>query len=221
MDPAELLRAWRRLSRQLGLRRRLVVAALTGVAVVCGLTALRPAAGPTVRVWAAARDLPGGEPLTGADVVVERLPAAAVPGDALRPTSQIVGRLLAAPVRRREPLTDVRLLSGDLLAGIGAPDDVAVPVRVADGPATAALVRPGDRVDVLAAADPEAPAPGRPTTVARGLPVLSVPVRVDDPAGAGATDGGGLVIVAATPEQATALAQAADQRLSVAVGRLP
>jgi Flp pilus assembly protein CpaB len=203
----------RRLTQRLARRRRLIAALLAGAAVVSGLTALRPPAAVTVRVWSAARDLPGGAALTSTDVTVERLPVADVPAGALAAARPIAGRMLAAPVRRGEPLTDVRLLSTSLLAALGTPGLVAVPVRVADGPATSALVQPGDRVDVIAAADPSAGA-ATTRTVARGLRVLAVPGGADDASG----DTGGLLVVAATTAQADALAQAATgARLSVSV----
>jgi pilus assembly protein CpaB len=204
----------RRLAQQLGARRRLIAALLAGAAVLSALSALRPPAIATVRIWAAARDLTGGAALARDDLRVERLPAADVPSGALGATHPIVGRMLAAPVRRGEALTDVRLLSTALLTALGTSGLVAVPVRVADGPATAALVQPGDRVDVVAAADPQDAGSVTTATVARGLRVLAVPGRSADAAG----DTGGLLVVAATAAQADTLAQAANgARLSVTV----
>jgi pilus assembly protein CpaB len=204
----------RRLVQQLGSRRRLIAALLAGAAVLSGLSALRPAAVATVRIWAAARDLTGGAALSRGDVRLEQLPATDAPTGALRATYPIVGRMLAAPVRRGEALTDVRLLSTALLTALGTSGLVAVPVRVADGPATAALVQPGDRVDVIAAADPQDAGAVTTATVARGLRVLAVPSRSADASG----ETGGLLVVAATAAQADALAQAATgARLSVTV----
>jgi pilus assembly protein CpaB len=204
----------RRLVQQLGSRRRLIAALLAGVAVLSTLSALRPPAIATVGIWAAARDLTGGAALAPADVRVERLPATDVPTGALNATQPIVGRMLAAPVRRGEVLTDVRLLSTALLTALGTSGLVAVPVRVADGPATAALVQPGDRVDVVAAADPQDAGAVTATAVARGIRVLAVPGRAADASG----DSGGLLVVAATAAQADALAQAATgARLSITV----
>jgi Flp pilus assembly protein CpaB len=115
-------------------------------------------------------------------------------------------------MRRGETFTDVRLLEPALLAALG-PDLVAVPVHVADGSAAAALVHSGDVVDVLAVDDPGAGAAGEPQTVASGVPVLSVPARVSV-----SGDGGGLVVVAVTRDQAASLARAAaGRRLSLAL----
>lgn len=204
-----------RFVRAVGGRRRLVAAACAAIAVFAGLRAVAPHAVRTVSVWSAARDLTGGAPLRAADLRPVALPLAAVPAGALRTDDRVVGRLLAAPVRRGEPLTDVRLLGPALLDALPGPDQVAVPVRVADGSAAAALVHAGDVVDVLASADVEAGGPRRPATVAAGVRVLSVPARVS-----GDGNGEGLVVVAATTAQATALAQAATTtRLSLVLRR--
>lgn len=202
---------------EVGQRRRLAAAGLAGVAVVCALSALRPTLPATVKVWSASRDLAGGAPLGAGDVMVERLPATDVPTGALVAGHPILGRLLAAPVRRGEPLTDVRLLSTALLTALGRSGLAAVPVRVADGPATSALVQPGDRVDILAAGDPQDAGAALTATVVHGVRVLAVP-GAGEPSGGSADDTGGLLVVAATAAQADALAGAATgARLSVAV----
>src|SRR3954468_21933609 len=167
-------------------------------------------------VWTAARDLSGGSPLTARDLRAVALPAGSVPDGTLPAAARAAGRLLAAPVRRGEPITDVRLLGQSLLAALPEPGLVAVPVRVADGSAAAALVHPGDVVDVLAVDDPVSGRDaGRPVTVASAVRVVAVPTR------AGASgDGGGLVVVAVDRMQAAALAEASSgARLSLALRR--
>jgi pilus assembly protein CpaB len=212
LDETALREAAGRLAAGLGGRRRVAAAALAGVAVLAGLRAVSPDAPPSRTVWAAARDLTGGKALTAADLHRVVVPVAAVPAGALSAGERLVGRLLAAPMRRGETFTDVRLLEPALLAALG-PDLVAVPVHVADGSAAAALVHSGDVVDVLAVDDPGAGAAGEPQTVASGVPVLSVPARVSV-----SGDGGGLVVVAVTRDQAAALARAAaGRRLSLAL----
>ena len=92
---------------------------------------------------------------------------------------------------------------------------MAIPIRVADGSAAAAVVKAGDRVDVLEVADPGGGGPLSPITVAAHVQVLSVPGPGD-----GAADGAGLVVLAATTTQAAALAQAsAGARLSLTLRR--
>ena len=206
--------ALRDLRRAVARHRALLAAGLAAAAVATGLSAVAPATEEGVLVLTAAHDLASGATLTAEDLVSASLPLALVPAGALVEPAAVVGRLVAGPVRRGEALTDVRLLGAGLL-GVGGSssstrDDrlVAVPVRVAEA-ATAALVRAGDRVDVLSASPEGGPAAG---VVAGGLTVLAVP-SVGDGMGEGA-----LLVLAADRPSATRLAAAAvTGRLSVAV----
>ncbi|MBA3743388.1 Flp pilus assembly protein CpaB [Sporichthya sp.] len=194
--------------------RGLVAGACAGVAVLAAVPLLAPGAGATVPVLTAARDLRWGAALAADDLSVVRVPVASVPDGALTSTSEARGRLLASPVRRGEPITDLRLVGPGLLADS---ELVAVGVRIADA-GTAALLRAGSVVDVLAAALSEGFEPGldRPVgfasaeVVASGVRVLAVP-------GAKRTGlDGALVLVAATEAQAARLAAAgATRRLSI------
>lgn len=69
-----------------------------------------------------------------------------------------------------------------------AEEDVAAPVRIADA-ATVRLLRPGDRVDVVAAGETAAGGGGA-RVVARGALVTKLPEPVDD-----VTEGGALVVL--------------------------
>jgi hypothetical protein len=98
----------------------------------------------------------------------------------------------------------------DPLRGHRAVRTVSAPVRIADA-ATVALLRPGDRVDVVAA--PETAAGGDARVVARGARVTKVPEPVDEAAGSGA-----LVVLAVPRTTAARLAGAgATARLAVIV----
>ena len=197
LRPADLHRALIR-------HRALLAAGLAAAAVAAGLGVVAPHAEAGVTVLTAARDLPAGTALVAGDVRRTELPRGVVPDGEV--TGDVVGRVLAAPVRRGEPLTDVRLAGAGLLgAGRGL---VAVPVRIADA-ASASLVTAGDRVDVLVAAA-VAGGPATAQVVASDAEVLAVPTAVQD-AGEGA-----LLVVAATPAVAARLAAAAvGGRLSV------
>jgi len=209
---AELLHTVR---RTIDWHRRTIAALLAGVAVFASLSALAPKHPPTLGVWSAAHDLAGGSPIRAADIVLTRIPLTLVPAGALQAGSTVVGRMLAAPVRRGEPLTDVRLLGPSLLAALGRAGQVAVPVRLADGAAAAALARPGEVVDVLAVGSLDDSTAADPTVVAAAVTVLTVPGR-DGAAGSDA----GLVVVAVTPAQASALAVATTRsRLSLVLRR--
>lgn len=204
-----------RLRRFVGSRRRLIAAVLAAAAVASGVGALRPAPQPRVSVLAAASDLPGGTRLVSKTLATVALPPQAVPSGALRSRSNAVGRVLAGPVRAGEPLTDARLVGEPMVAQEGM---VATPVRIADT-GVARLLRPGDRVDVLAATARGDSLGEAAQVVAPGVRVVTVPGRGggDDPARAepGIAQGA-LVVLATTAEEAAQLAAAAvTSRLSV------
>ena len=188
-------RGWRRV-----LARRRPLAALCAALAV--LTAVRAASAepyPTVEVVVAAADLPGGTTVAPQDLHRETFRADSLPAGAVASAGDAVGRVLAAPVRQGEALTDLRLVGPGLLDGY--PGLVATPVRIADA-ASVALLRVGDRVD-LVAADPE----GRSAQpVARGAPVVAVPraASLDQD-----LQVGGLLVVAVPEEQALTLARLA------------
>jgi hypothetical protein len=97
-------------------------------------------------VLAAARDLPGGVALGGADVRTVNLPAELVPAGAVKAATEVGGRILAAPTRSGEPLTDARFVSPGLAGGLSS-GLVAYPLRLDDAE-VAALLRVGDRIDL-------------------------------------------------------------------------
>lgn len=204
----------RRLRRWLRSHRRLLSAGCIAGAVTSGLLAVSPPAAVTVPVVVAARDLSGGSTLAPRDLRVARFAPGTAPVGAVGDPRSLTGRIVATDVRAREALTDVRLVGARLLGG---PDLVMSAVRLADAGA-AALLRPGDRVDVLAAVgvDPVT-APGRAAPpalpVASGVRILALP----RPGEAGRAEGA-LVVLATTVRQARALAGAdASARLSVVV----
>ncbi|HEY9409653.1 MAG TPA: Flp pilus assembly protein CpaB [Jiangellaceae bacterium] len=192
--------------RTIAWHRRLVAAALAAGAVALAVDAASPAPPETREVVVAARDLPGGTTLGEADLSTAQLSPGVVP-DGATAIEDASGRVLAAPMRAGEPLTDVRLVGQALLDGWG-PDVVASPVRVADAGAVG-LLRPGDRIDLLATS---ADGTGATQVVAPGVPVLTLM------AGGDVLVEGALLVVAATPDQAAALAGAAvTSRLSFTV----
>lgn len=203
---------WRELRRAASWHRRLLAAGLAATAVAVGIQAVAPPAPVTVPVLVAAHDLVAGVPLAGSDLEPRAVPEALVPLGSLRPGDDVVGRLLTGAVRAGETLTDVRLLGPSLVEGLG-PDAVATPVRIADAGA-ARLVRPGDRVDVLAtpATVDTAGAPTR--VVAREVVVVAVP----DPAAPVGFGEGALLVLATSAQTAAELAAATvTSRLSITV----
>ncbi|WP_456600631.1 Flp pilus assembly protein CpaB [Blastococcus sp. SYSU DS0616] len=181
--------------------RRLAAALLAALALAL---ALRPAPTPadgeqprTAPVVVAATDLPAGTSLTHEHLALVRLPRGAVPDGAVGVADPLVWRVLAGHVRRGEPLTDARLVGAGLTALL-PPGQVAAPVRLADL-AVAALLRAGDRVDVLATGA----GPGPAERVAAGALVLAAPTGDADEPGAG------LLVLAVDEATAARIAAAA------------
>jgi hypothetical protein len=121
--------------------------------------------------------------LVAGDLELRRYPAAVAPRGSV---ADATGRVLAGPVRRGEPVTDVRLVAPSLVSAY--PGLVALPVRVADADA-AALLRVGDHVD-LVAADPRH---GTASYVAVHVPVLALPTPTQESASGGLS--GRLVVI--------------------------
>jgi pilus assembly protein CpaB len=214
--------AWRELRTAARRHRRLLAAALVGLAAMTSLDAVVPKPPPTTAVVTAARDLPAGATLALVDLRVLAMTPRDVPAGAMSDSAALVGQQLAAPVRRGEPLTDVRLGVGPLRPP--APGLVSAPVRFADSQA-ARLLRPGQRIDVLAAStatQPEA-APTAATVIATDVAVLAIPIPAAAGGSADATSAdvgveGALVVLATSPDQARRLAQAqVSARLSAIV----
>ncbi|WP_416985854.1 RcpC/CpaB family pilus assembly protein [Streptomyces sp. T028] len=95
------------------------------------------------------------------------------------------------------------------------PAKVTAPVRIADA-ATVRLLRPGDRVDVIAVPAPgPTAAGGEARVVARGVRVTKVPEPRDSSmdAGDGGSDGGALVVLSVSRSTATRMAGASASAL--------
>ena len=173
--------------------------------------AVAPAA-TGVPVVVAGRDLPAGAVLARPDLRTASLPTAVVPAGSPREPASLLGRTVAGPVRRGEVLTDARVVGPGLTAGLGPGEVAVVPVRLADARA-AALVRAGDRVDVLGAPVEADGASGSrdAVEVAAGVRVLAVLHGDEDADGV-------VIVVAAAPGVARRLAGAASRhRLTVTV----
>jgi Flp pilus assembly protein CpaB len=201
-----------------GWPRRLVAAACLLAALVSAVQAHRSprhaAIGTAVVV--AARDLAVGTTLTSADVQLSLWPSQLAPRHRLATTRSAVGRRLSSPLTGGEPVTLTRLVGSELTAGLDA-DHVACSVTTATD--VGALIHPGDRIDLLAAAadDPLAVAPGAPARViARDVQVLAVLSVARQDASEGTT-----LIVATTRTSALELAGIAASRLLAVLGRSP
>lgn len=178
-------------------RRRPLAAVLVGLSVVVAVRAHTAPPPATVEVLTAAHDIAPGVVLRDRDLIRAPFSPGLVPSGVIGSSAMAVGRTTTGPIRRGEPLTDVRLLTDELLDHY--PGRVAAPVRVGD-PGTARLLRVGDRI-TLFAADPQGEA--EPVEAARDVPVLALP-RDQDRVVDGTT--GALLVVAVDLDTARVLA---------------
>lgn len=175
-----------------------------GLVLLAAIAALRPdpdnARAPVV---VAARDLGPGAELTADDVHIEMRSAATTPDGSRAELADVLGSTLAGPARRGEVLTDVRVLGRRLAESAAGPDARIVPVHPADS-ALIDMVRPGDVVDVVAAAESNAQA-AAPHVVATDAVVVSVSAKPK----AQSASNERVVLVALPAASATAVAGAA------------
>lgn len=188
--------------------RRVAAVVLVGIAAVLALSSHRESSVDGVVV--AARDLAPGTVVAASEVMLRELPPQDVPDGAARSPAAVLGRTLAAPVRRGEPLTDVRLTGPELTRATWPdPAAVCVPLRLAD-PGIAALLHPGVTVDVVTIGERQ----DEPVVLARGARVLAV---LESGARSGERDGR-LLLVALDPVAATRVAATSiSQNLTVTV----
>lgn len=184
----------RSLRRAVLRRRRLLAAALTAVAVAAGLHAVAAPPPARVPVLVAAHDLPAGVVLGAGDLRPASFAPDTVPAGL---ATGAVGRMLAAPLRRGEPVTDVRLVGPGLADG--HPGLTALPVRLPD-PGV------GDLIDLLAT-DPQGSGA---EVVAVGARVLAVPGPADEGSGAPAGPGlsGRIVVLGVADDEVSEVADA-------------
>jgi Flp pilus assembly protein CpaB len=200
----------RRFAGWLNRNRRLAVALLLCAAAGIAVHQLTPAPARTVSVLAAARDLPAGATLNGSDAVPVNVPPAVVPDGTFTDSAGVSGRQLAAPLRKGQLLTDAQLVGPGLLTG-APPGSAAVPLRMAD-PSSIQLVSPGQLVNVVLTSGNGYEQASASKVLARSVPVLWTSGQ-ESQGGQwlAAGDSDGLLVVAATPDQASALAGASTQ----------
>lgn len=200
--------------------RRAIASLLAFVAVLLALRAVRPSSTSSA-VVIAARPIAAGATLTGDDLAVRQYPPDLVPASATGEPADLIGLVSAVAVSQGEVFTSARLLSRKLAADPGHPERAPMPLRLADGQA-AALLRAGNRIDILAAASSSgAQTVGRARVVARDVLVLATPQKSATVGGAGdfsVSADGALILISAGPDQAAILAGAeAVNRLTFVV----
>jgi len=156
--------------------RRIAAGALV---VLAGIAALRARPeGDRTEIVVAAHDLRPGIELTADDVRLEERLRATAPDGSQSDLGAVLGSTLAGPTRRGEVLTDVRLLGSWLAESTAGPEARIVPLHLADS-ALLDFVRPGDVVDILAAATD---AQADPHLVATDAVVVLVSAKQEGPA---------------------------------------
>ncbi|MGN8244899.1 RcpC/CpaB family pilus assembly protein [Cellulomonas soli] len=202
--------------RALAWRARAPLAALcVALAAAAALAALRPPAPPTVPTVVLAHDVTAGHELTAADLRTVQLPAEMAVRGALREQSAAVGATTALALPTGSPVSPGLL--AEALAG--PPGTVVAAVRFADA-AVGGYLRPGDRVDVLAATPDGGPGG---TLATRALVLPARTPATDAPEAGSLLTGGttpadaGPVLLAVSPAEASALAGATGGALLSAV----
>jgi len=177
--------------RQVLIRRRSLAALCAGLAVWFGIDSMSAAQPPTVVLVTAAHDLASGTTIDADDLRRTRFSPGSVPAAAIRDPEVVVGRSLVAPLSRGQAVTTGQLLGKGALAGY--PESAAIGLRIPDADA-AALLDPGDRVDLIAS-DPQGDA--EPERLVRDAVVLALPRP--DPESVGPAGNGGRLVLFAVP----------------------
>lgn len=188
-----------------------VAAVLVGLAVLSAADVLRPAPSGSVRVVVTARDVTAGQTLARGDLRYATVPGDVAPQGATVGLDDVAGRTVIADLPSGVPLAATLLGSTPR----GPAGTVVATVRLAD-PQMAALLSPGDRVDVLAAPVEG----GTGTVVARGAVVLPAPetsTADEGLLGGCGADETTTVVLAVSPDEMPGLSGTAGTTLSAFV----
>ncbi|MCI6574050.1 MAG: SAF domain-containing protein [Arcanobacterium sp.] len=101
---------------------------------------------PMNEVVVAAHDLSTGTTLSRSELRLKNLPAEAIPSGTVSSLDAVLGRTLVAPLPAGAPIISRQLLTSDFTAA--APQGTVITAVTLDNPATAAILRPGDRIQL-------------------------------------------------------------------------
>lgn len=199
-----------RLAGWLNRNRRLAVALLLCGAAGIAVHQLTPAPAHTVSALAAARDLPAGATLGSTDLAAINVLPSMLSAGTFTEATGLNGKQLAAPLRKGQLFTDAQLVGPGLLTG-APPGSAAVPLRMAD-PSSIRLVSPGQLVNVVLTSGSGYEQKAASKILATAVPVLWTSAEEgQDGQWLSSGDSDGLMVVAATSAQASALAGASTQ----------
>lgn len=190
--------------RQVLIRRRSLAGLCAALAVWSAVEVLTTAPPTGVIVVTAAHDLASGTAIGPGDLRRTRFLPDSVPPSAIRRLPQVLGRTLVVPLAEGAPLTEGQLLGRGLLAGY--PGRSAIALRIPDQDA-AALLDPGDRVD-LVATDPQGGS--EPERLVQDAAVLALPPVDPGAARPGGESGGRLVLFAVPSDDVEHIAAVAN-----------
>jgi pilus assembly protein CpaB len=174
-----------------------------------------PAAAPTQPVVVAAADLQLGAELKKEDLQVLCFPGGKAPGGTFSKVSDVIGRGLIVPLVKNEPVLAGKLASKE--AGSGLPPVIpegmrAVSVRVNEVVGVAGYVLPGNRVDVVATANPtDARADITSRVILSNVQVLTAGTRMEQDQEKGKPMQVTVVTLLVNPEQSERLALASTE----------
>lgn len=199
------------LGRAVSWHRRGLAAVLAAASVLALYSALRPSTADQVPVLVASRSIAAGQTADAGSLRIASVPRAVVPDQALTALDQAVGRTVTAGLTPNSILTDRDVLTPTR----SADGTVVVPVRITDT-GVAALLQPGDRVDLFARSDGTTD-PGRDARLASGAVVVTVTQPADGPVAGvgGGTGDGALVLVRVGPSVAERLAKAPSSNMTI------
>lgn len=205
----------------LDVNRRLLLAAggLAAVAALLAVTYLSDAsariagAGTKVKVWVVARDLPARHALAEGDLEEREVPAVYLAGPHVTADKAVLGRVTTTALWPGEVLLEGRAVPAGAATGVtprigkGERGFVYVPDGLQDVP----LVRPDDRVDLVATV-PEAEGSGRLVSrpVVHGARVIGVGDRFSSEATESVTGSNGAITLAVPQGRVQLLAVLAE-----------
>lgn len=107
-------------------------------------------AGPTAKIVVAKHDLPMGTVLVEGDIALVNMPETLIPKDAMKDPKKALGQTLRQTLPARMPVLGEMLGADKGFRGVIPTGFRAVAVKVDEYTGVAGLLKPGDRVDVVA-----------------------------------------------------------------------
>lgn len=139
--------------------------------------------GGSMNVVVAAKDIRELEPIDDTMLELQQKPQSFVEPSAVRDPESIIGQVAAAPIKKGEQVLQTKLLQPGPETGISLqvqPLKRAIALPISEYSGVAKLIRPGDRIDIVAAIDiGKGPTMRREvSTIMLDVPVLATGVNV-------------------------------------------